>query len=434
MEGMDYVSGHASDENYDVQQKIDIIIKNDDDNAKEEINVIGTEIGDNINDETIVINSDNDEDEADVTSIMINNLNLNDTVIKTKFFFRNKENLFYQKSCIKCSTFSEMNFIYTEFSSCKKNVKKRKNRYNIKQILSNKIHDANLIISIILYNIFCETDNALSALYFPNFSPTTVADPYNQEKKNNLNSPTGTSPNHKHSISTYTSKNRFSPLAQNNDEIQIETDTPINIPQTKLPLPPPIFIEAVIVQFNLFCEPIKQLTQPDGFLCKSSENGLKLNTYTTDSYRKTIKFLKEKKSTFTHINSKVINHIEVVLRHLHHSTPVDTIKEELNSKGFTVRNIINVLHYQTKKTLPLFFVDLEPSPSNKDIFTIDTLVYTKIKIEEPRPRRNLIQCTRCQSYGHSQAYCNHQPRCVKCGDNHLSSECKKDKDSPATCA
>jgi len=79
-------------------------------------------------------------------------------------------------------------------------------------------------------------------------------------------------------------------------------------------------------------------------------------------------------------------------------------------------------------------VDLEPSPSNKDIFAIDTLYYTKIKIEEPRPRRNLIQCTRCQSYGHTQAYCNHQLRCVKCGNNHLSSECKKDKDSPAGCA
>ncbi|VVC35233.1 Pre-C2HC domain,Zinc finger, CCHC-type, partial [Cinara cedri] len=157
-------------------------------------------------------------------------------------------------------------------------------------------------------------------------------------------------------------------------------------------------------------------------------------SYTTDSYRKTLKFLKEKKVNFHTNQLKGDKSYRVVIRHLHHSTPVDTIKEELNSKGFTVRNIINVLHYQTKKPLPIFFVDLEPSPSNKDIFTIDTLVYTKIKIEEPRSRRNLIQCTRCQSYGHTQAYCNHQPRCVKCGDNHLSSECKKVKDSPATCA
>jgi len=52
---------------------------------------------------------------------------------------------------------------------------------------------------------------------------------------------------------------------------------------------------------------------------------------------------------------------------------------ELNSKGFSVRNITNVLHSQTKNLLPLFFVDLELSPTNKDIFEMDTLYYTKIK-------------------------------------------------------
>ena len=118
------------------------------------------------------------------------------------------------------------------------------------------------------------------------------------KRKNNQNSPTGASPDLKHSNSTYTSKNRFSPLAQSNDDVHMKTDIATNISQTKLPLPPPIFIKTNIVQFNLFCESIKQLTQPDGFLCKSSANGLKLNTYTTDSYRKTVKFLKEKKVNF----------------------------------------------------------------------------------------------------------------------------------------
>lgn len=81
-----------------------------------------------------------------------------------------------------------------------------------------------------------------------------------------------------------------------------------------------------------------------------------------------------------------------------------------------------------------FFADLEPSLINKDIFGIDSLYHTKIKIEEPRPRQNLFQCTLCQFYGHTQAYYNHMPRCVKCGDNHLLSECNKSNDTPATCA
>ncbi|KAL4113923.1 hypothetical protein QTP88_017475 [Uroleucon formosanum] len=211
------------------------------------------------------------------------------------------------------------------------------------------------------------------------------------------------------------------------------TDNPVNSPQKSTSLPPPIFIKTDM-KYNLFCESINPLTQPEGFLCKSSVNGLKLNTYTIDAYRKVVKFLKEKKANFHTYQIRDEKSYRVVIRHLHHSTPIETIKEKLKCKGFTTRNITNVLHNQTKIPLPLFFVDLEPSPINKDIFGIDSLYHTKIKIEEPRPRRNLVQCTRCQSYGHTQAYCNHMPRCVKCGDNHLSSECNKSKDTPATCA
>jgi len=92
---------------------------------------------------------------------------------------------------------------------------------------------------------------------------------------------------------------------------------------------------------------------------------VKLYTYTTNSYPKTVKCL--------------------ILPD--RSTPIDTIKEKLNYKGFTIRKITNVLHSQTKKPLPLF---LELSPINKDIFSIDILYYTKIKIEKSHPRRYQI--------------------------------------------
>ncbi|KAL4149576.1 hypothetical protein QTP88_003502 [Uroleucon formosanum] len=265
-----------------------------------------------------------------------------------------------------------------------------------------------------------------------------------QIKRQNIRvySPSGTSPKTKHTNTTFISKNKFAPLSPSNDDVLMETDTqitastttdnPVNSPQKSTSLPPPIFIKTDM-KYNLFCESINPLTQPEGFLCKSSVNGLKLNTYTIDAYRKVVKFLKEKKANFHTHQIRDEKSYRVVIRHLYHSTPIETIKE-LKCKGFTTRNITNVLHSQTKIPLPIFFVDLEPSPTNKDIFGIDSLYHTKIKIEEPRPRRNLVQCTRCQSYGHIQAYCNHMLRCVKCGDNHLSSECNKSNDTPATYA
>lgn len=82
----------------------------------------------------------------------------------------------------------------------------------------------------------------------------------------------------------------------------------------------------------------------------------------------------------------------------------------------------------------MFFIDLEPAINNKDIFEIKFLHYTKIKIEEPRPNKQTIQCLRCQGFGHTKAYCNHPPKCVRCGDNHLSTAYQKATNLPAKCA
>ncbi|KAF0773850.1 Uncharacterized protein FWK35_00003114 [Aphis craccivora] len=36
--------------------------------------------------------------------------------------------------------------------------------------------------------------------------------------------------------------------------------------------------------------------------------------------------------------------------------------------------------------------------------------------------------------GHARRFCGHRPRCVKCGGDHLTSECSKDSSCPAKCA
>jgi len=58
----------------------------------------------------------------------------------------------------------------------------------------------------------------------------------------------------------------------------------------------------------------------------------------------------------------------------------------------------------------------------------------RIKFEPPYKKKDLVQCHRCQRYNHSRRYCNRSPRCVKCGDDHLTETCTKDKRTPAKCA
>lgn len=52
-------------------------------------------------------------------------------------------------------------------------------------------------------------------------------------------------------------------------------------------------------------------------------------------------------------------------------------------------------------------------------------MHTKIKFEPPRQKREIPQCTKCQRYGHTKSFCNHQPRCVKCAANHHTTECSR---------
>ena len=58
----------------------------------------------------------------------------------------------------------------------------------------------------------------------------------------------------------------------------------------------------------------------------------------------------------------------------------------------------------------------------------------KIIVEAPRKKNHIVQCTRCQFYGHTKSYCSRPYVCVKCGGEHNTTLCTKDPAAPATCA
>lgn len=239
----------------------------------------------------------------------------------------------------------------------------------------------------------------------------------------------------------FVTPNRFSLFSppnlddQNNDSSETKDNDPNGdiLEHSESKPPPPIFIN-LVNDFKSFCSQIKSLTKGEPFTCKSSTNGVKLLTTSPNSYREVIKYLKSNKADYHTYQPKQDRAYRIVIRNLHHTTPLDDIKKELLDLGHIARNVTNVLQYNTKVPLPLFFIDLEPAINNKDIFKIEYLCYTKIKTEEPRVKRHLVQCLRCQEYGHTKAYCNHTPKCVRCGELHLSDSCQKPTDQPAKCA
>lgn len=234
----------------------------------------------------------------------------------------------------------------------------------------------------------------------------------------------------------FSSPNRYSLLntdENNTDNMDIVTGTEINESPPPPPPPPPIFLTSPI-NFVTLCKNLEQITKNEGFLCKSNSKTIKINLHSASSYRAVISLFNENKLEYHTYQSHEEKSYRVVIRNLHHTIPTDYIKDEIEKHGFMVKNVTNILKSQSKEPLPLFFVDLNPSPNNQDIFKINNLCFSKVKFEAPHIRRDLVQCHRCQQYGHTKSYCNHLPKCVRCGDNHTSDQCSKPKDLPAKCA
>lgn len=237
----------------------------------------------------------------------------------------------------------------------------------------------------------------------------------------------------------FNSQNRYEELSNttDNEDMQTEERTVTNNETNNQPIehkPPPIYIYGV----NNYDDMINYLTkiiEKKEYYCKALPNEtIKINTKSSQSYRKLIKQLQNDKIIHHTYQTKEERTYRVVIRNLHHTTNTDTIVKEIEEYGHKVSNIMNIRHRKSKEPLPMFFVDLAPKENNKNIYDMQYLYNTKITIEAPRKKNTIVQCTRCQNYGHTKSYCFRPYACVKCGGEHNTIECKKNPNTPAKCA
>lgn len=228
-----------------------------------------------------------------------------------------------------------------------------------------------------------------------------------------------------------TSSNRFSVLSDLND-ISTNTSTTIKIP--------PIFIKTNL-DYTTITQTINNIIGPDTYVLSTTMSNVKVLCNSELKYRQLIHSLKSSDWEYHTYQLQSEKPDRIVIRGLHPTTPPEIIKEALTNSGFNVRMVCNISvksntppFLPPRIPLPLFFVDLEPSEINKDIYKINRLLNCVIKIEPPRQKRIVPQCTRCQAFNHTKSYCQHPPRCLKCAQSHLTSDCTKDRSSPARCA
>jgi hypothetical protein len=219
--------------------------------------------------------------------------------------------------------------------------------------------------------------------------------------------------------------NYYDPLMK--DNTGETTDNMECIQQPTEPKPPPLFVSDVL-NVRKMTQVIETVILNTEYVYKClANNKVRINPLTTDAYRKLVKHFTEIKVSFHTYQLKQDRAFRVVLKNMHFSNDPADISAAIELKGHKVRNVSNVKHTKTKEPLSMFFIDLEPDRSNKNIYDIEYLLNARVNFEPPLKKKEIVQCKKCQRYGHTKSYCWYNYRCVKCGQDHDTLTCPKKK-------
>lgn len=214
-----------------------------------------------------------------------------------------------------------------------------------------------------------------------------------------------------------------------NDNKESQPGTSHNATPRKIKIPPIFLHEADKIKYKEVVADINKLVT-GSFTTSYNSNILRINVSEEEDYKQLTKFYtinNLKYHTFQNPSDKPLS---VVIKNVPLCLSTEEIKNEL--KDFPIIKITRLIN-KDKKPLPICAVDLTSNDDAKEIFKVNELYYTIVKVETRR-KTSVQQCFRCQNFGHTRNYCHLSPRCVKCTDNHLTSECQKRQNDPPICA
>jgi hypothetical protein len=152
---------------------------------------------------------------------------------------------------------------------------------------------------------------------------------------------------------------------------------------------------------------LNEFLDEEQYTTRSLANGtIKLTCKTPDTYRKLVRYMRDNNITHHTYQPQEEPSYQAIIKYLHHSVVMQDLTDGISQHGHKVRTIISTKHRVTKDPLNLFFADVEPSDTNKDIYRLNRLQNSVIQIQPPRKSKHLVQCTRCQLYGHTKSHCN----------------------------
>lgn len=164
---------------------------------------------------------------------------------------------------------------------------------------------------------------------------------------------------------------------------------------------------------------------------KVISTGIQVEPLTEDDYRSLSKLLKEQNIQYYTYQLKSEKKLKIVLRGVPQDITDDEVTLDLKEKDYPIEKITRM---KGKNGHPAPLVLIEIGRDYKSIYNLKECCGLDIKVESLRTRTEIVQCHKCQLFGHTQSNCNIDFRCMKCGEEHSTHLCTKPKTTPPKCA
>lgn len=120
-----------------------------------------------------------------------------------------------------------------------------------------------------------------------------------------------------------------------------------------------------------------------------------------------------------------------VLKGLYHDVDMDQIKKELI---IDYKIPVKTIYLMKGTKFQLYMIVTSNNVMLKHLEQhVKYIDHTVIKWERHLNTKKIIQCHRCQMWGHATTNCRASPRCLKCAQQHLTNQCQKSLEDPVKC-
>ncbi|GBM79398.1 hypothetical protein AVEN_234-1 [Araneus ventricosus] len=117
--------------------------------------------------------------------------------------------------------------------------------------------------------------------------------------------------------------------------------------------------------------------------------------------------------------------LQIVIKGVHLDTETDEIKKELEIAvpEIAIIKISSMKNIRSKKPMPMYMVELKKNGKDKKVFNLSRFMYFIVTVENYRKPPGATRCWKCNQFNNSSANCGYTTRCLKCGQEHRTSEC-----------